>query len=111
MTMKKVVPDSVIYKICSKAVWESIRHSGEWEGSVDDQRDGFIHFSDAKQVAGTIQRHFASQSDLVVLSVDSRQLGGNLKWEPSRGGDVFPHLYGPLPITAVVDVRDWQGDS
>ena len=56
-------------------------------------------------------KHFAGQSDLVVLSVDPQQLGGNLKWEPSPGGDLFPHLYGPLPITAVVDVRDWQGIS
>jgi len=109
--MQQVAPVSVIYKICSRAVWESIRPTAEWAGSPDDRRDGFIHFSAGHQVEGTVQKHFSGQSDLVVLSVDPRRLGRDLKWEPTRGGDLFPHLYGPLPITAVVDVRDWHGNS
>ena len=64
-------------------------------------RDGFIHFSTAAQVAETAAKHFAEESDLVLVAVDADALGAALKWEPSRGGDLFPHLYGPLPLTAV----------
>ena len=70
-------------------------------GSPVDIRDGFIHFSTATQVAETAARHFANERDLVLVAVDADALGRSLKWEPSRGGALFPHLYGPLPISAV----------
>ncbi len=94
--------DKVIYKVCSLSVWTSVRSLNEWVGSPDDQRDGFIHFSTGPQLHGTVKKHFAGQADLMILSIDVTQLGERLRWEPSRGGDLFPHLYGPLPISAIV---------
>ncbi len=104
--MNQLAPDSVIYKICTRVVWEAIRRSSEWIGSADDLRDGFLHFSAEHQLAGTVQKHFSGQPDLVALSIDPQRLGDNLRWEASRGGDLFPHLYGPLPLSAVVNVRE-----
>ena len=74
---------------------------GAFLGSEADARDGFIHFSTAAQVAETAAKHFAEESDLLLVAVDADALGPSLKWEPSRGGDLFPHLYAPLPLTAV----------
>jgi uncharacterized protein (DUF952 family) len=70
-----------------------------------DRRDGFIHFSTGAQVAETASKHFAGQSDLLLVSVNATQLGDRLKWEPSRGGTLFPHLYGELEVTAVARVE------
>ncbi len=78
----------------------------EWTGSTHDLRDGFIHFSAAHQLAGTVGRHFAGQSNLMLISVDPDRLGAQLRWESSRDGDLFPHLYGPLPLSAVIETRD-----
>lgn len=72
-----------------------------YRGSAADLRDGFIHFSTAAQLAGTLVKHFAQQRDLILVAVDANTLGPALKWEASRGGDQFPHLYGDLPLTAV----------
>lgn len=90
----------MIYKICSAAEWRSAEQAGSFTGSAVDLADGFIHFSTAKQVAETARRHFAGQRDLVLIGVHEERLGAALKWEPSRGGDLFPHLYGPLPLSA-----------
>ncbi len=95
-----------IYKIMTAAEWTAARAAGAYEGSVHDRRDGFIHFSTAGQVAETAAKHFAGQTDLVLLAVDPAPLGDALKWEPSRGGALFPHLYAPLPCSAVTDVHD-----
>jgi uncharacterized protein (DUF952 family) len=95
-----------LYKICPNATWQSIRQAPDWSGSPDDIRDGFVHFSAAHQVAGTLQKHFANQTDLVLLAISAESLGPALKWEPSRGGELFPHLYGRLPLSAVVEVRE-----
>jgi uncharacterized protein (DUF952 family) len=70
-----------------------------------DRRDGFIHFSTGAQVAETASKHFAGQSDLLLVSVNATQLGDRLKWEPSRGGKLFPHLYGELEVAAVARVE------
>jgi len=94
-----------IYKICPAPLWEQARRLGSFRGSPDDRRDGFIHFSTASQVAETASRHFAGQSDLLLVRVDSDHLGDKLKWEPSRGGAYFPHLYGDLDLAAVRDVK------
>ena len=95
-----------IYKICSQTVWAAIRTLDAWTGSPDDLRDGFIHFSASHQLPGTIHKHFSGQSSLVVISIDANRLGDQLRWEPSRDGDLFPHLYAPMPLTAVIETRD-----
>jgi len=92
---------ATIYKICGRAAWRAAESGGAFLGSEADARDGFIHFSTAGQVAETAAKHFAEESDLVLVAVDADALRPSLKWEPSRGGDLFPHLYGPLPLTAV----------
>ena len=92
----------LIYKICSGTVWEEIRSLTSWAGSPHDLRDGFIHFSTEDQLAGTLQKHYTGQSDLMLLTIEAESLGDTLKWEPSRGGDLFPHLYGALSIESIV---------
>ena len=91
----------LVYKICPVPLWLEAERAGEFQGSEADLRDGFIHFSTADQVRETAAKHFAGQSDLVLVSVDISKLGDRLKWEPSRGGALFPHLYGPLALEAV----------
>ena len=90
-----------IYKICARALWRAAEAEGQFTGTADDGRDGFIHFSAAAQLAETAAKHFAKQADLMLVAVDGGALGSALKWEPSRGGALFPHLYGPLPLSAV----------
>jgi uncharacterized protein (DUF952 family) len=90
-----------IYKICTDAEWREAQQAGAYRGSAVDRRDGFIHFSTAEQAAETAARWFAGQRDLVLVAVDADALGDKLKWEPSRGGALFPHLYGELPLVAV----------
>ncbi len=92
-----------IYKILSETMWNKARKDGVFQGSEVDLRDGFIHFSTASQALETAAKHFSSQRDLVLLYVDTERLGAALKWEPSRGGALFPHLYGDLALTAVTE--------
>lgn len=92
---------SIIYKILSVAMWEKAKKAGVFKGSDVDLRDGFIHFSDASQASETAAKHFAGQRDLVLLYIDTAKLGQSLKWEPSRGGALFPHLYGELHVAAI----------
>jgi uncharacterized protein (DUF952 family) len=87
------------------ALWQQAERIGVFRGSEVDRRDGFIHFSTAAQVAETAAKHFAGQSDLLLVRVDSAKLGSRLKWEPSRGGMLFPHLYGDLDLTVVLKVE------
>jgi uncharacterized protein (DUF952 family) len=87
---------TTIYKICPAKAWREAEQQGAYRGSADDARDGFIHFSTAAQVPGTAAKHFARQADLVLVAVPAEALGAALRWEPSRGGDLFPHLYGEL---------------
>lgn len=91
-----------IYKILADAAYDAAKSEGRFLGTSDDLRDGFIHFSGGHQVAGTLAKHYAGQEDLVLLSVDPDRLGEALKWEESRGGDLFPHLYASLALDAVV---------
>ena len=90
-----------IYKISPAALWREAERAGTFTGAPVDLADGFIHFSTAAQVAETAARHFAGVSDLVLVAVDAAALGGALRYEPSRGGALFPHLYGALPMTTV----------
>lgn len=91
-----------IYKILPAAMWRAAQARGVFAGSAVDIADGFIHFSTAAQAAETAARHFAGQTDLVLLHVDAARLGERLKWEPSRGGALFPHLYDALALDAVI---------
>jgi uncharacterized protein (DUF952 family) len=96
----------LIYKICPRALWSEAEAAGRFTGAPIDHQDGFIHFSTAAQVAETAQRHFAGQHDLLLVAVDASALGDRLRYEPSRGGALFPHLYGELPLGAVKAVDD-----
>ena len=93
-----------VYKIVDRSAWETARVAGRFDGSAVDLADGYIHLSTAAQASETARRHFAGQDDLVVLAVDADQLVPDLRWEPSRGGDLFPHLYAPLLADHVVAV-------
>jgi uncharacterized protein (DUF952 family) len=94
-----------IYKICPNVLWSEAERAGVFRGAPVDARDGFIHFSSATQVRDTATRYFAGAEDLMLIAVDADALGDALKWEVSRGGDLFPHLYGDLPLAAVLWVR------
>ena len=100
----QVSTTATIYKICSRSEWDAAVEAGRFDGAPVDIADGYIHFSTAGQVAETARRHFAGQTDLVLVAVDVGALCADLKWEPSRGGDLFPHLYGPLPASAAKSV-------
>lgn len=91
----------LIYKILTSQQWNDLQSQGETRGAPIDVADGFVHFSTAGQVAETAAKHFADQDDLQVLAVNPESLGDALKWEPSRGGDLFPHLYAPLRLKDV----------
>jgi uncharacterized protein (DUF952 family) len=93
---------AAIYKIMTVAEWEAFQAGGIFAGSPIDRADGFIHFSHAHQVAETARRHFSGQDGLMLLAVDARALGADLKDEPSRGGDLFPHLYASLAFSAIL---------
>jgi len=82
--------------------------TGELAPSKDDKRDGFIHLSAAHQLAGTLAKHFKEQTDLVLIELDAAALGESLRWEPSRGNDLFPHQYGALQTSAVRSVFPLQ---
>jgi uncharacterized protein (DUF952 family) len=96
---------TIVYKICGAVEWAAATAAGSYAGSADDARDGFIHLSQARQVAGTLARHFAGREDLVLVAVDAGRLGAALRWEASRGGEMFPHLFGALPLDAVLGVE------
>jgi len=100
-----------VFKLVERAAWQAAEQSGAFAGSAADARDGFIHLSAAEQVYETAARHFAGQSDLLLVAVAAERLGDALKWEPSRGGALFPHLYAPLPLSAVLWVADVRLDA
>jgi uncharacterized protein (DUF952 family) len=95
----------VAYKVMPRADWTRARAEGRFEGSAIDLADGYIHMSTQAQLAETLARHYRGQADLVVLTVDLAAVEADLVWEPSRGGDLFPHLYAALPVSAVTGER------
>jgi uncharacterized protein (DUF952 family) len=99
-----VAHPALVYKISPAAPWAAAEGAGVFTGAPVDLKDGFIHFSTAAQAKETAAKHFPGQVDLVLVAVDAAALGDNLIYEPSRGGDLFPHLYGPLPMSAVRSV-------
>jgi uncharacterized protein (DUF952 family) len=93
-----------IYKILRAAEWAALSEFATTGGSEVDMADGYIHFSTAEQVQETLDKHFAGETGLVLLAYDADKLGNNLKWEPSRGGQMFPHLYSALSLADML----WQ---
>lgn len=91
-----------VYKILSEAAFEAAKRNGYFPGSADDIRDGFIHLSAGDQLEGTLAKHFAGQQRLMLLGLDAVRLGPELRWEQSRGGALFPHLYAPLDLAAML---------
>ena len=98
--------DKIIYKICNKTEWNEAKEKGVYEGSTDDLRDGFIHLSRASQVKGTLLKHFKDQENLLLIAVDTQKIQETLKYEESRGGELFPHIHGTLEFDAVI----WEKD-
>jgi uncharacterized protein (DUF952 family) len=96
---------SLVFKIADAEEWREAETRGVFAGSPVDQTDGFIHFSSAEQAAETAARHFAGREGLLLIAIEAEAIGEKLKWEPSRGGALFPHLYGPLALSAVRWVR------
>ena len=92
---------ALIYKIESAAIWAEAVAAGSYAGSALDRADGYIHFSTAKQAEATLVKWFAGRKDLIVAAIDATALGDALRHEPARGGDLFPHLYATLPMSAV----------
>lgn len=100
-----------IYKICPSQMWQQAERAGVFEGAAVDLADGFIHLSTAAQLRATAAKHFAGQHDLVLVAVDADRLGPALRFEPARGGDLFPHLYGPLPVSTVLWAKPLPPDG
>ena len=96
----------LIFKIATRAQWQEAEATGTFAGAPVDVRDGYIHFSTAEQLDETLAKHFAGQRDLLLIAVEADTLGDALRWEVSRGGQRFPHLYAPLPVSAAVRVTE-----
>ncbi|RMC34997.1 DUF952 domain-containing protein [Paracoccus alkanivorans] len=96
----------LIYKILRASEWAALRAQGRTTGAPVDIADGFVHFSTAAQLPGTLAKHFAGEDHLTLLACEAQALGGDLRWEPSRGGDLFPHLYRPLDMTDIRWTRE-----
>ncbi len=99
---KGITKGMVIYKIFRAPDWEALLERGHTHGTADDLADGFIHFSTAEQLAETCRRHFAGEEGLILAAIDSEDFGNAMKWEPSRGGELFPHLYRKLRLCDVM---------
>jgi uncharacterized protein (DUF952 family) len=99
----------LIFKIVGASEWARVKNG--YGGSAKDRADGFLHFSVAEQLQGTLQRYYANENDVLLVAVESDVLGDALKFEPSTAGVCYPHLYGPLPASAVLWVRELKRDS
>jgi uncharacterized protein (DUF952 family) len=102
---------TTIYKICEARQWADAERNRQFMGSAVDFADGYIHFSTAAQVAATAARHFAGMSNLVLVAVQAEHLGAALRWEASRDGALFPHLYDVLPLSAVLWMKPLRLDD
>ena len=107
------MPDAIAYKVLTTDQLAALEHDGTFAGAPIDLQDGYIHLSTAGQLAGTIDKHFAGQSGLHIVAVDLDALGDAVKWEESRGGMLFPHIYGALTLDVVLDYGplDHQADG
>ena len=98
------MPDRIVYKIMSAAELQQMQRDGVFRGSPADMADGYIHLSCGSQLAATLDRHFSGVEGLMLVAVDLSRLGDSVRWEPAREGELFPHIYGRLPLEAVVSV-------
>jgi uncharacterized protein (DUF952 family) len=96
---------TLIFKISPAEDWAAAAASGSYTGSEHDRRDGFIHFSTAVQLPGTLAKYYDGRAGLLLIALDADALGVALRWEPARDGDLFPHLYGDLPVAAALWTR------
>lgn len=103
--------DAVAFKVLTAAEMTALERDATFAGSPDDRRDGYIHLSTAAQLTATVDRHYAGRSDLHVAEVDLDALGDAVRWEAARGGEDFPHLYGDLPLDAVVAYSPLERDA
>jgi len=99
------------YKVLTADQMAVLEHEGVFAGAPVDLADGYIHLSTAAQLTETVDKHFAGQDDLHIAAVDLAAMGGAVKWEESRGGQLFPHLYAPLPLTAVIAYGPMKRDE
>jgi uncharacterized protein (DUF952 family) len=97
------LPD-LIYHICAATDWQAAQPAGVYRGSAAARADGFLHLSTAEQLAGSLAKHYPNPDGFVILTVRRAALGSDLTWEPSRGGALFPHVYGEIPLSAVTAV-------
>ena len=95
----------LIYKLLRAAEWSELEAAGSTAGALIDRTDGYVHFSTAEQLPGTLAKHFAGEGGLMLLAVDADAAGPALVWEPARGGALFPHLYRPLALPDLVWAR------
>ena len=102
---------AVAYKLVEQAEWVAALAAGTYAGSTVDLADGYIHMSTAAQLAETARRHYAGRTDLVLVEIDLAALGEALRWEASRGGDLFPHLFAPLPAGPAAPQRGLAVDA
>jgi uncharacterized protein (DUF952 family) len=100
----------LVYKVCAASEWSAAVAAGIYRGSSLDRRDGFIHLSTSDQLEATLRLHFAGERDLVLIAFDPDALGATLRWEPSRGGALFPHLYGELLVVLARRVQAIEAD-
>ena len=100
-----------VYHVCKREEWQAALAAGFYEGSSQDKADGFIHFSGLETVRASTAKHRAGQDKLILLVADANKLGDDLKWEESRGGMLFPHLYAALPVDAVIEAIDISLDA
>ena len=103
--IKNTTEETLIYHLCTASEWEMGKRGGWYRGSTDDINDGFIHFSTSKQLLSSFKKHHQDKDDLILVTADSGSLGSSLIWEISRGGDLFPHLYGKLELIKVTNVQ------
>ena len=108
MTGNSTVTPTRVFKIVAATLWADAHSQGVFAGSPDDLRDGYIHLSAAAQVLGTLKKYFTGQSNLLLVAFACSELAPHLKWEASRGGDLFPHYYGPLPVKAALWAKPLQ---
>jgi uncharacterized protein (DUF952 family) len=101
----------LIYKICHREEWAQAVRDGLYAGSAKDNEDHFMHFSTARQVMGTLEKHYADADDLMLVAVQEKLFGDVLKYEPARGDQMFPHLYGVLPLSFVIWARPIKRDA
>jgi uncharacterized protein (DUF952 family) len=111
MTMNRSNQKRPLYKVLARQLWEAAEMAGQFAGAGIDLQDGFIHLSSTDQVVETVQKHFAGQDDLMLISIDEELLGESLRWEVSRGGALFPHVYGPIPLSAILQVQSLPMDE